>query len=98
MDQAEEVAYVVRKFDEIAKTPKTNPKPRRGLLVPALFLITLIVIIVVAYLYVRKNGVPQVKNPFAKKSVSEKPATLVNSAPNAIQNGSPMSAPVNGSK
>lgn len=80
MTEAEEVAYLVRRFDEIAETPKPQAVKKRGIFFPAIFLLTLFIIIVIIVIYVRKNGMPSIKSPFKKKEV----ATKSNSEPAQI--------------
>lgn len=89
-EKQDEVAYLVRKFDEIAEGPPAQePTKKRSLLKPAIIIITLIVILVIVVIYIKKNGMPAIKNPFAKKQdpnapLAENPANPALIQPNSL--------------
>lgn len=96
MQEQEEVAYIVRKFDEIANDPKPAAQKGRSFFVPALFLITVIIIIIVSVLYYRKNGIPKIPNPFSKKTKPSPKAELTSPASKSIETSQAKSVPLQG--
>lgn len=87
MADQEEIARVVRRFDEIANAPAKPPPPPKSKMYGAIMMLILVVIIVIVILYVKKHGMP-VKLPFGKKG--ENSSSLAGGeAPSALATASP---------